>query len=127
MSNRQQRTGRIEVVKPAGGAAMKLQLRRSAGRAHDFDVAPEHALRMSGAERFHRRFFRSEAAGEVRRWVSAPGRIRNFPVREDPADKSIAITLDGGVDAIDFRRIHPYPDNIGGSISGHDRQRSPKA
>ena len=46
------------------GAAVQPQLRRTAAADH-LDVAPEHALRMAGAERFHRRFFGGEPAGKM--------------------------------------------------------------
>ena len=50
--------------KSAGGAAMKLQLRRTAV-AHDFNIAPQDILRVSRPERFHPGFFRGKTAREM--------------------------------------------------------------
>ena len=100
-----------------GRAAVKPQLRRPARRAHDLDVAPQHALRVAGAERLHRRFLRREPAGEMGRRVPAPRRVRNFAVGEDAAQKSIAVARDRRFDAVDFGRIHSDTDNIGRHVS----------
>ena len=43
-------------LESAGGAAVKLQLRRAAP-ADDLDVAPQHLLRVARAERLHRASF----------------------------------------------------------------------
>ena len=48
-----------DVGKTPGGAAVQLQPGRTVA-PDDLDVAPQHALRMAGAERFHRRFLRGE-------------------------------------------------------------------
>ena len=44
----------------------------------DLDVAPQHALRMAGAERLHRRFFRRKPAGKVNRRHSCGACSRPF-------------------------------------------------
>lgn len=91
---------------------MKPQLRRRAGRAHHLDVAPEHALGVPGAKRFHRRFFRGETAGEMGCGIPATRRVGDFPLREDALQKAIAIPADGGGDPINFGGIQPDADNI---------------
>src|SRR5437667_7432562 len=91
---------------------MKLQLRRTAGRADHFDVAPEHAARVTRAEAFQRRFFGGEAAGQVRRRVAAPRGVRDLAVGENSAEKPVAEPRDGRFDAVDFRRVHADADNI---------------
>jgi hypothetical protein len=87
------------------GAAVQLQLRRAARLPHDLDVAPEHALRVARAERFHGGFLRREAAGEVNRGVAAVHAVRDFAFREDPVRKPIAVALDRGGDAGNFRGV----------------------
>ena len=98
---------------PARRAAVEPELRWSSRRAHDLDVAPQDALGVAGAERFHCRFFRRKPAGEMRGGIPAPRGIRNFAVGEDAAQKTLAVAGDGGFDAIDFGGIDPDADNIG--------------
>lgn len=93
---------------------MKPQLRRPSRGAHDLDIAPEHALRMPGAERFHRRFFGGKPASEMGRRIAAARGVGDFPVGEDAAQESITVSRNRGFDAIDFGRIHTDTDNIDG-------------
>src|SRR5207302_839024 len=62
MRNAQQGGSPAERRKSPCGAAVQLQLRWSAA-PDDFDVAPEDALGMAGAERLHRRFVWVQAGG----------------------------------------------------------------
>ena len=94
------------------GAAVKLQLRRAAA-ADDFDVAPEHALRVAGAERLHRRFLGREAAGEMNRRHAAPRAVRDFALGEDAVQEAVAVALDRGGDAMDVGGVEPESDDVG--------------
>ena len=109
--NRQERTGRIQVGHTARGAAMKLQLRGGARGAQYLDIAPEHALRMTGAKCFHGRFFRGEPAGEMGCRVPPPRRVRDLSVGEYAAEKPIAVSRDGRFNAVNFGCIHAETDN----------------
>ena len=70
-----------------GGAAVQLQLRRAAA-PDDLDVAPEHAVRVAGAERLHRRFLRGEAAGEMNRRLPPPRAVRDLAFGEDAVQEA---------------------------------------
>ena len=91
---------------------MKLQLRRTAGRASHFDVAPEHSARVARAKRLHRRFFGGEAAGQVRRGVAPSCGVRDLAFGEYPAEKPIAEPRDRGFDTVDLCRIHADADDV---------------
>ena len=54
---------------------------------------------MSRAERLHRRLFGREAAGKVDRGSPPALAVRDFPVGEDAAQESLAVTFDCGGDA----------------------------
>ena len=114
--NRQERTARVQVGHAAGSAAMKLQLRRTAWRAHDFNVAPQHALRVTGAERLHCGFFCREPAREMGCRVPPPRRVRDLPLGEYAAEEPIAVPRDGRFDPIDFGCIHAETDNVCGHV-----------
>ena len=75
------------------GAAVKLQLRRTAV-ADDLDVAPQHATRVAGAERLHRRFLGGEASGKMDGRLAPPLAVRDFAVGEDPMQEPVAVALD---------------------------------
>ncbi len=117
MRDRELRGAAADFVEATGGAAMKPQLRRAAGPAHDFDVTPEHALGVSGAERLHRRFFRREAAGKMNLGKPAAQAVLDFAVGEDPVREALAVPADRGGDSRNFRRVEAESDD------GH----SPKA
>ena len=78
-----------------------------------FDVAPEHLLRMPGAERLHPGFFGGEPAGEMDRGHAAPCTVRNLSLCEDAAQEPVAEPFDGGRDAVDFRGVEAEPDDVG--------------
>lgn len=112
VSDRQKRAVCLHIGESPGGASVEPQLRWSTGRAHDLYIAPEHALRVTGAERFHRRLFRRKPAREVRCRIPATSRVCDFSLGEDASEKAIAVSLDRGFDAINFGCVHSDPDNI---------------
>ena len=93
---------------------MKPQL-RGAADADDFDIAPEHALRVSRAERLHRRFFGRETAGQMGRRIPPARRLGDLAVGEHATQKSVAKSRDGGFNPIDFSGIQPDADNMHGA------------
>ena len=113
----QQRGTAAHCREPPGGAAVQLQLRRPAAADH-FHVAPEDALRMTGAEGFHRRLFRSEAAREMNRRLPAPHAVRDFPFRENALQKPRPVSVDGADDAGDFGEVDAQADDV-----WHDQNR----
>src|SRR5512134_1853950 len=96
---------------------MELQHRRPMP-AHHFDAGPEHALRLAGAERLHRRFLRRKARRERRREVLLALAIGDLAFSEHPADEAVTVALDRVLDAIDLRGIEA------GSYNGHVSVRS---
>ena len=111
MSDRQLRRSTADFREAPRGAAVQLQLRGTPGPADDLDVAPEHALRVPGAERFHRGFLRSKAAGKMNRGVAPPHAVRDFTFGEDAVCESLAVALDGGGDSWDVGGVEPESDN----------------
>jgi hypothetical protein len=107
----QKRAAGVHSRETARRAPVEPQLRRSAG-ANYFNIAPEDALRMPRAERFHRRLLRRETAGKVRRGIAAPRGIRNLALGKDAVQKPIAEPRDGGFNSIDLGGIHADADNI---------------
>ena len=93
------------------GAAMQLQLRWTAGPADDFDIAPQHALRMAGPERLHRGFLRREPSREVNRGIPPAHAVRNLRFREDATGESFAVTFDSRSDARDVGRVEAQSDD----------------
>ena len=87
------------------------ELRRAAA-PDDLDVAPEHSVRMAGAERFHRRFFRGKAAGKVNRRHLATRAVRHFAVGEHALQEPLAVSLDRVGDAIDIRGVQTESENV---------------
>jgi len=96
--NREERRAGPDRRKATAGAAVKLQLRRTSS-AHNFNIAPQHLLRMTRAERFHRCLFGSEAAGKMDRGIPPPLTIRDLPVGEDAAQESLSVSFDCRGDA----------------------------
>ncbi len=97
-----------------GGAAMKPQLRRTAGSNH-LDITPEDSLSMTGPEGFHRRFFCGEPAGKMRCRISPSRGVSDLSLGKDTAEKPIAEFRNRGFDAVDFGGIHADADNIHGA------------
>jgi hypothetical protein len=93
------------------GAAMQPQLRRTAGLTHDFDITPQHTLRVPCSERLHRRFLGREPAREMNRWIAPPHAIRHFGVGEDSAGEPVAVAVEGGSDSRDVRGVESEADD----------------
>jgi len=92
---------------------MQPQLRRT-GYAYDFQIFPEHAARVAGAERLHARFFRGEAGGEMRRRVPSPRTIGDLAFREDAVQEPVAVAIHSLCDSRDVGSVEAEPDD------GHD-------
>jgi len=86
-------------------------LRRSSVADH-FDVPPQNAARVSGAERLHARFFRGKPAGKVRRRIAPPRTIGNLAVGEDPVQKPLAVPFHHIGDTRDVGCIETQPDDV---------------
>jgi YfiH family protein len=84
---------------------VELETRRAAA-PHHFDAAPQHILRVSGAEGLHRRFLRREASGKMNGWVPSLHAVRDFAVREDPLNEPLAVALDGGGNSRNVRSVN---------------------
>lgn len=111
MSDRQLRRPAADFLEAPRGAAVQLQLRWPAGTTDDLDVAPEDALRVAGAEGFHRGFFRGEAAGKVNRRVASPHAIRDFAFGEDAVCEALAVPFDGGGDSWNVGGVESEADD----------------
>ena len=93
-------------------AAVELQSRRTATSDH-LDVAPQHALRVTRAERLHGRFLRGETAGEMNSGHPPACAVGDLTLGEDAAGESPAVPFDCVGDAIDVGRVEAEPDDIG--------------
>lgn len=111
MRDREERGAAAHRREATAGPAVQVELRRAAA-AHDFDVAPQHALRVSGAERLHRRFLGGEAAGKMDRRNAAAPAVGDFAVGENAVNEPIAVSLDRLRNAIDVGRIESQPDDV---------------
>lgn len=80
---------------------------------YDFDVTPEHLLRVSGAERFHGGFLGGKAAREMDVRVVAPLAVGDFSVGEHATYEPIAPALNHGLYAADVRGVETETDDIG--------------
>jgi len=89
---------RAECRKATARAAVKLQLRRSSPSYH-FDIAPEHLLGMTRAERFHGGFLCREAPGKMDRRIPTPLAIRNLTFGEDTVEEPLSVSFDCRCDA----------------------------
>ena len=93
------------------GAAVQPQLRWTAGLADDFDVAPQHTLRVAGAEGLHGRFLGREPAGEMNRRIVASHAVGDLRFREDAMGEPFAVPFDGCPDTRDVRRVEAESDD----------------
>ena len=91
---------------------MQPELRRSAWLAHDLDVPPEDALRVTGAEGLHGRLLRREAAREMNCRIVAPPAVRHFGLGEDAMREAFAVSLDGRGNARDVDGVEPETDDV---------------
>ena len=104
---------------PAGAigcAPVQPQL-RGAGHPEYLDVFPEHASRVTSAERFHRGFLGGESAGEMGDGVSTPRTIGNLAFGEDAAQKTIAVAFERRTDARNIGGVESKSKNIHASAS----------
>src|SRR5467141_3007717 len=62
---------------------------------------PRRTLRVTGAERLHRRLLRREAAGKMDRRHAAASAVRDFAGCENAVHEPLAIPLDRGSNAFD--------------------------
>ena len=111
MRDRDERSFPADFLEAPRRSAVQLQLGRAAV-AHDFHVAPQHAVRMTGAERFHRRFLGGETAGEMDCRKVAPRAVRDLSGRENAGQKTVAVSLDRCGDALDVGGIEAEADDV---------------
>ena len=121
MRDREKRRYAADRLEAALGAAMKPQLGRTTV-THHLDIAPQHALRMSGAEGFHRRFLRREPPGEMNRGDAPSRAVRDLTVCEDTLEKPLAVARDRVRDAVDVGRVEPEPDDSRHTEEGKRRK-----
>ena len=81
--------------------------------AHHFDALPEHVLRVTGSERFHRGFLRSKSSGKMNRRFPPPHAVGDFALGEDALDEAIAVPLDCGDNAGNVSGVDAKPDDGG--------------
>ena len=111
MRDRHQRRKPAHRREPPRGPAVQRELRRAAA-PDDLDVAPQHPVRMPGAERLHRRFFRGKPAGKVNRWNLAAGAVGHFALGEHAPQEPLAVSLDRVGDAGNIRGVEAEPENV---------------
>ena len=87
------------------GAAMQPELRRTARLPDDFDITPQHALRVSCSEGFHRCFLGREPTREMNRRIATSHAVRDFSLREDSAGEPVAVAVEGCRDSRDVRGV----------------------
>ena len=110
--DRELRGSPADLREASRGATMQPQLRRTARLSDDFDVAPQYSLRVSGAERFHRRFLGRKAAGEVNGRIVAPHAVRHLRFSEDAVSKAFAVPFNGRSDPRDIRGVEAESDDV---------------
>lgn len=110
MRDGQERSGAPKRSESIRRAAVKPQLRGTAA-PDDLDVAPQHAKRMTGAERLHGRFLRRETSGEMNGRNAAAQAVRHFAFGEHTMEKPIAVAFDRLGDAIDIGDVEAEPDD----------------
>lgn len=110
----QKRPPRSHGIEAASRAAVKFEARWSAA-ADDFDAPPQHVLRMSGPQGFHRRFLRCEASGKMNGWFPTPHAIGDFAVRENALNETLAVAFDGRCNSRNVSGVDAEADD-----GGHD-------
>lgn len=110
MRNRDERLANAHFISTPGGAAVKLQSRRSSA-TDDLDILPHDAARLSRPERFHRGFLDGETACEMWDRVSTLCTIGNLAVGKDAAQESISISFEHVGDSRQVRRIDTYSND----------------
>jgi len=94
MRDRELRRSSADLREASCGASVQSQLRRPSGLADHFDVAPQHALRVSCPKRLHRRFLGRKPSREMNRGIAATHAVRDFALSEDPVGKALPISFD---------------------------------
>lgn len=112
MRDGQERRPATDGLEPPACAAVKQEPGRTV-TAHDFDIAPEHALRVPRAERLHGRLFRRKAAGEMNRRHAPPLAIRDFAFGEDAVQEAVAVACNGCGNTRDVRGVETETDDVG--------------
>ena len=107
----QLRRSAADLLEALRGTAVQLQLRGTAGPAHDFNVPPQHTLRAAGAERLHRGFLGGEPAGKVNRRMTPAHAIGDFAAGKNTLSESIAVPLEGRDDTRNFGGIESKADD----------------
>src|ERR1700704_1370935 len=90
MSQRDMNSCSAELSHPFLCLVVKLDRRRSAWLAYDFNVLPTNAFRPTSSERFHHRFFRRKARGIACELRCERFAITDFAFREYSRAKSLA-------------------------------------
>src|SRR5258707_786040 len=75
------------------------------------DVLPEHAPRVTGAERLHGGLLGGEPGGQAGDGVAVAGTIGNLTVGEHAVQKTIAIPAEHLAHARDVRRVEAQPQD----------------
>jgi hypothetical protein len=112
VGDRQQRSPHLHPLGANRGTAVKLQPGWTA-TADDLDVLPQHAARVAGAERLHRRFVGGKSPRQVRSGISPASTISNLASSEHALQEAFAVALEhvgepgdiGGVEA-DAENVH---------------------
>jgi hypothetical protein len=97
--------------------ARELHRRTTGRQIYDAHVAPEHASAESGAERLGARLLRGEPFGISFAPPGAPLGSRPLDGRENARDESVAVPIEGALNATDI-------DQIGADANYHARPRS---
>src|SRR5262245_37577644 len=90
MCEREERSGRAQSREALRSTTVKLQPRRAMA-ADYFDASPEHALRMSGAERLHGCLFGRKARRKRGCEIALPAAIRDLSFGKHPTNETIAV------------------------------------
>ena len=112
MRDRELRGSPADLREASSGTAVQPQLRRTAWLADDFDVPPQHSLRVAGTESLHRRFFRREPAREMNCRIVVAHAVGDLRFREDTVCKPFAVAIDCCSDARDVCRVEAKSDDV---------------
>jgi hypothetical protein len=94
------------------GAAMQLKLRGTAAATHHLHVAPQHALRVAGAERLHGGFLRGKSTRKMNGGDATTGAVRDLSFGEDSLKESLAVAFDHICNTIDVGRVDTKADDV---------------
>lgn len=111
MGDGQQRGSGAQGGKMTSGAAVELELRRTAATDH-FDIAPEDLLRVTGAERLHRGFLGGKSSRKMDRRLPPSHAISNLAVGEHALQETVAKSFDRRGDPRDVGGIEPQTDDL---------------